>query len=37
MEWDELRQIAARHPSDEVNGRMSKHEMVDGLTDKKRV
>ena len=37
MEWDELRQIAARHPTDDVHGRMGKHEMIDGLTDKKRV
>lgn len=37
MEWDELRNIAARHPSEDVHGRMGKHEMIDGLIDKKRV
>ena len=37
MDYDELRQIAAEHESDEVNGRMAADEIRDGLEGKQRV
>ena len=36
-DYDELRQIAAEHESEEVNGRMSKSELIEGLTGLERV
>ncbi len=33
----ELQSLAAEHPSDEVNGRMSAEDIVEGLTGKERV
>ena len=36
-DYQELREIAAEHPSDEVNGRMGKGELIDGLEGKERV
>lgn len=36
-EYSELQSIAAEHPSEDVHGRMSQEDLVDGLTGKKRV
>ena len=36
-EYAELQSIAAEHPSDEVHGRMSKADLIDGLTGLTRV
>ena len=36
-EHSELKSIAAEHPSDDVNGRMSTDELVDGLEGLKRL
>lgn len=37
MEYDELRSIAAEHPSEDVHGRMSKGDLRDALEGLKRV
>jgi hypothetical protein len=37
MEWRELRSIAASHPSEEVNGSMSRDEMEAALVGARRV
>ncbi len=36
-EYVELKSIAAEHDSESVHGRMSKDELIDGLTDLERV
>lgn len=36
-DYDELRSIAAEHPFDDVNGRMGRKELIDGLEGLKRV
>jgi len=36
-EYAELQSIAAEHPSEEVHGRMSETELLEGLTGKGRV
>ena len=36
-EYSELKSIAAEHPSEEVHGRMSKADLVDGLEGLERV
>jgi len=36
-EYGELREIAAEHESDAVNGRMGKDELIDGLEGLERV
>jgi len=35
--WDELRSIAANHPTEEVNGRSDKEEILEALTGAERV
>lgn len=37
MEWDELRSVAAEHPTEEVNGRSDREEIEDALTGEERV
>ena len=37
MDYDELRQIAAEHESEDVNGRMSKEDIRDALEGLERV
>lgn len=37
MEYDELRSIAASHPSEDVHGRMSKGDLRDALEGLERV
>jgi hypothetical protein len=37
MEYQDLQSIAAEHPSDDVHGRMSEADLVDGLTGLERV
>jgi hypothetical protein len=37
MEWQEIRSIAAQHPSDEINGQSSQEDMVDFLEGEARV
>jgi hypothetical protein len=37
MEWDEIRGIAAEHPTDEVNGKSDRAEIEDALEGKERV
>jgi len=37
MEWDALRQVAAEHPSDAVNGKSEREAIVDALTGEERV
>lgn len=36
MEYQELSSLAAEHPSDEVHGRMSQDELIEGLTGLER-
>lgn len=36
-DWDDLRRIATDHPTDEVNGRSSREEIIDGLAGKQRL
>ena len=36
-EYSELKSIAAEHPSEEIHGRMSKADLVDGLEGLERV
>lgn len=35
-DYQELREIAADHPTDEAHGKMSREDMVDGLVGKNR-
>ena len=37
MDGNELQSLAAKHPTDEVNGRSTKEEIRDALEGKKRV
>lgn len=37
MDWDELRAIASEHPSDAVDGKSSREEIVDALEGEQRV
>jgi len=36
-EYPELKSLAADHPTDEVHGKMSKEDIVDGLVGKTRL
>lgn len=37
MQWDEIRAIAAKHPTDEVNGKSDREDMEEALTGAKRI
>ena len=37
MDYDDLRSIAAKHPSEDVNGRMGKKELMAGLEGLERI
>ena len=37
MEWNEIRGIAAQHPSDEINGKSDRAEMEEFLEGEERV
>ena len=37
MEWQEIRQIATRYDTDEINGRSERAEMIDYLEGKERL
>ena len=37
MSWNEIRGIAAKHESDEINGQSSREEMIDFLEGEQRV
>jgi hypothetical protein len=37
MDWDEIRAIAAEHPTEEVNGKSDREEMEAALTGEKRI
>ena len=37
MEWDEIRHIAAQHPSDDINGQSNRDEMEEFLEGEERV
>lgn len=37
MEWQEIRSIAAEHPSDEINGQSDRDDMEDFLTGEERL
>lgn len=37
MEWQEIRSIAAEHPSEEINGQSDREKMEDFLTGEERL
>jgi len=37
MEWQEIRQIATRYDTDEINGRSERSQMIDYLEGKERL
>lgn len=37
MDWDEIRSIAAEHPTEEVNGKSDREEIEEALTGAKRI
>lgn len=37
MEWQEIRQVAAAHPSDEITGQSDREEMEDFLEGEERL
>lgn len=37
MDRTELQQLAAKHPSDDVNGKQSNEDIIDGLEGEERV
>lgn len=37
MEWDDLRRVAAEHPTEDVNGKMDRETIIDALEGEPRV